>query len=587
LLQFRSCGTSRGAYEIEDDEDCSRETLFCRLFCAVAIETGDDIHILRGKTLQLQCAQRCGHFSTMLTLSAEIASIYRAESHSRRLVSVYGMDWALISIASSMSVAVFLGDFKFVWRLHACISEALPYLSKSRHERSGSYALVRALFSTAIAMTADASGAEALAPTSTLSLRDDTFVDAAYSRLLRSVSRKMIQLETLRSYGGTYRNITQGFSDKEIEEDLSVERTALAIIDGRRSKASSDTAAAIAAAAAASAATAASKAAADGTGSGVVHWGAASADAGAISAAASAGFDRNAGFSAGAGTAIAGFGTVPGIGDGVSSAGGDTHVSSQSQSQSQSRSHKFSPTHPCPEIATDKSPEILSAQICLYKIEVLEAERLENAAAVAASAALMYAVAIGSSGGFSFDAYDRSSTVSGGGAGSGFNPASDLVPRKASDQAMAYLLDDTTIGTGSASVASSESGSADAATLRGRLSLKMPTTANSSANSSPRSSPIDANTNTFINPTRNSFRNRTHSQAPPTALSATTTSGSSNTLLQRTTHTMHPLKSHNSITHSDAFLRRAQLDYCTAGLAHIDKLLGQSVMCEVRSETNS
>lgn len=95
---------------IQNETNLSREKILTTLFVAVTEQQDDMVHILRTKCILSHLFMKTGDFEKALSVSEAIKSAYNHDEHSLQMVQMYGMDWALINIATIVSVYIFRAD---------------------------------------------------------------------------------------------------------------------------------------------------------------------------------------------------------------------------------------------------------------------------------------------------------------------------------------------------------------------------------------------------------------------------------------------------------------------------------------------
>lgn len=93
-----------------------QETFLANLFAAVAQEAKQTLHILRTKCILSHLYLKHGDVEKGLEESEEIKDIYNHDKYSLELVNTYGMDWAILNVATMASTYLFKGQFAAAYK---------------------------------------------------------------------------------------------------------------------------------------------------------------------------------------------------------------------------------------------------------------------------------------------------------------------------------------------------------------------------------------------------------------------------------------------------------------------------------------
>lgn len=88
-----------------------QETFLANLFVAVAQEAKEVIHVIRAKCVLSHLYLKHGNHRMALKECEGVKEIYDHDKYSLDLVRIYGLDWALICVATMASTYVFAGQF--------------------------------------------------------------------------------------------------------------------------------------------------------------------------------------------------------------------------------------------------------------------------------------------------------------------------------------------------------------------------------------------------------------------------------------------------------------------------------------------
>jgi hypothetical protein len=88
-----------------------QETFLANLFAALAQEAKQTLHVLRTKCILSHLYLKHGNEEKGLEESEEIKVIYDHDQYSLDLVKTYGMDWAILNVATMASTYLFKGQF--------------------------------------------------------------------------------------------------------------------------------------------------------------------------------------------------------------------------------------------------------------------------------------------------------------------------------------------------------------------------------------------------------------------------------------------------------------------------------------------
>ncbi|KAL3788103.1 LOW QUALITY PROTEIN: hypothetical protein ACHAW5_004100 [Stephanodiscus triporus] len=95
-----------------------QETFLANLFAAVAQEAKQTLHVLRTKCILSNLYLKHGNEEKGLEESEEIKDIYNHDKYSLELVNTYGMDWAILNVATMASTYLFKGQFAACLQQH-------------------------------------------------------------------------------------------------------------------------------------------------------------------------------------------------------------------------------------------------------------------------------------------------------------------------------------------------------------------------------------------------------------------------------------------------------------------------------------
>jgi hypothetical protein len=93
-----------------------QETFLANLFAAVAQEAKQTLHIVRTKCILSNLYLKHGNEEKGLEESEEIKVIYNHDQYSLELVNTYGMDWAILNVATMASTYLFKGQFAAAYK---------------------------------------------------------------------------------------------------------------------------------------------------------------------------------------------------------------------------------------------------------------------------------------------------------------------------------------------------------------------------------------------------------------------------------------------------------------------------------------
>jgi hypothetical protein len=93
-----------------------QETFLANLFAAMAQEAKQTLHILRTKCILSHLYLKHGNVEKGLEESEDIKDVYNHDKYSLKLVNTYGMDWAIINVATMASTYLFKGQFTAAYK---------------------------------------------------------------------------------------------------------------------------------------------------------------------------------------------------------------------------------------------------------------------------------------------------------------------------------------------------------------------------------------------------------------------------------------------------------------------------------------
>lgn len=88
-----------------------QETFLANLFVAVTQEAKEMIHVIRAKCVLSHLFLKHGNYKMAVKECEGVKELYNHDKYSLELVKIYGLDWALICIATMASTYVFTGQF--------------------------------------------------------------------------------------------------------------------------------------------------------------------------------------------------------------------------------------------------------------------------------------------------------------------------------------------------------------------------------------------------------------------------------------------------------------------------------------------
>ena len=88
-----------------------QETFLANLFVAVTQEANEMIHVIRAKCVLSHLFLKHGNYRMAVKECEGVKELYDHDKYSIELVKIYGLDWALICIATMASTYVFTGQF--------------------------------------------------------------------------------------------------------------------------------------------------------------------------------------------------------------------------------------------------------------------------------------------------------------------------------------------------------------------------------------------------------------------------------------------------------------------------------------------